>query len=135
MANRKTIRIVKFKGGCEVNLGHKLNKDGYWRKSVNNGSHIMMHRYFWERKHGKIPEGYTIHHTCGNRACQNIDHMELIDASIHASLTNKERYAERNQEAKEYWLKTGCTGTKLGEVFDVTTSMGCRWIRTWKEET
>ena len=44
----------------------------------------------------------------------------------------KEHYANRKESAKEYWLETGCTGTHLGEKFDVTFSAACKWIREWK---
>lgn len=27
--------------------------------------------------HGPIPEGMVVHHKCYNRACYNIDHLEL----------------------------------------------------------
>lgn len=33
-----------------------------------------------------------------------------------------------------YWMSTRCTGTHLGEKFDVTFSSACSWIRRWKLE-
>ena len=35
-------------------------------------------RNAWERAKGEIPAGLFINHTCGNKSCLNIEHMELI---------------------------------------------------------
>lgn len=45
---------------------------------------------------------------------------------------NSTRYADRKAKAKEYWKLYKCTGTKLGEVFGVSFSSACKWIREWK---
>jgi hypothetical protein len=92
----------------------------------------MYHRYVWEEHNGEVSEGYSIHHICHNRACCNIEHLELISKSAHAVEHNKTRYADRQQKAKEYWLShTGVTGTALAALFKVSVSVACKWIRKW----
>lgn len=81
----------------------------------------MNHRLVWEKAHGPIPEGYEVNHMCGNRACCNLEHLELLDRNTHLVMTNEERYVSRKAEAKIYWLKTGCTGTHLGEQFGLVS--------------
>lgn len=44
------------------------------------------------------------------------------------------RYLKRKEEAKEYWMKTHCTGTYLASKFGVSFSSSCRWIREGKKE-
>lgn len=78
--------------GCIVPVNRKLNQDGYYRVNrKRHGRAYMHHRLVWEAANGPIPDGYEIHHRCGNRACQNINHLEIIEGSAHATLTNLER--------------------------------------------
>jgi len=117
--------------GCKVPVNHKLNKDGYFRKHIN-GKAQMYHRYTWELVNGTIPNGYEVNHLCKNRACCNIEHLELLLRSEHRTKDNTGRNKDRKDAAKDYWLKNQCTGVMLGEIFGVTFSTGCRWIREFK---
>lgn len=40
--------------------------------------HVLAHRYFWEKTNGPIPEGLVIDHLCRNRACVNLEHLEVV---------------------------------------------------------
>ena len=120
------------KSGCLLQDSHKLNKDGYFRKRIL-GDLMMYHRYAWEKENGPIPEGYEINHLCKNRGCSNVAHLECISGEAHAILTNKERYKSRQDSAKELWeTNPSITGTKLGELYGVSFSAACGWIREWK---
>lgn len=94
----------------------------------------MYHRHVWEQEHGEIPEGYEVDHMCGNRACCNIEHLQMLDKTAHLVKTNEERYRGRFETARSYWESTNCTGTELGKKFGVSFSCGCRWIRIWKSQ-
>lgn len=133
MANRKQLVLETTDSGCIVPASHKLNQDGYFRKRFKDGMK-MYHRYVWEQANGEIPEGYEIDHMCKNRACCNVDHLQMLDRTTHLVNTNKERYADRFEEAKKYWEEHRCTGTELGKQFGVSFSCGCRWIRIWKSQ-
>lgn len=89
----------------------------------------MAHRLAWKEAKGEIPKGCEIHH---NRACCNLSHLELVKISEHKVKHNSTRYTDRKVKAREYWKIHKCTGTKLGEVFDVSFSSACKWIREWK---
>ena len=40
---------------------------------------------------------------------------------------------DRKNKAKEYWLQhKDVTGTKLAEIFGVSFSAGCKWLRDFK---
>lgn len=131
MAKKKLVLIKNESTGCITPVSHKLNSDGYFRKRIGNRL-VMYHIHIWELHHGKIPEGYEVHHKCGNRACCNIEHLEAIEGLLHTIQGNSERYSDRYMEAFSYWLGHQCTGTVLGERFGVTFSTGCHWIRGWK---
>lgn len=82
--------------GCFIPLSHKLNPDGYLRKtwgSVSKGRSVteMFHRFIWRATHGEIPLGFEIDHKCHTRACCNVQHLQCIDGSQHASESNRDR--------------------------------------------
>lgn len=134
----KPLHLVLLENGCIVSTSHKLDKDGYLKlpderyKGKGTKPKMMAHRLMYEECVGEIPEGYSVHHTCHNRACVNINHLELIKKSDHVALHNSTRYADRRKKAKEYWERTKCSGAYLAEKFGVSFSIGCRWIRKWK---
>ena len=136
----KQLVLKQLENGCIIPTSHKLNADGYFRYRIPNedgkgrGHLVMYHRYVWEQAYGKIPEGYEIDHICKNRACCNLEHLQMLDGSEHARKDDRLRYKKRKEEAKEYWMQTHCTGTYLASMFCVTFSSACRWIREWKEE-
>lgn len=81
-------------GSCHIVNSHKPNQDGYIRKCfTENGikRFQMYHRYVWERVNGKIPEGYEVDHMCRQRACCNVEHLQILTISEHKSKTNRER--------------------------------------------
>ena len=82
----------QMEDGCIICTSHKHNPDGYLRKR-HEGDLIMWHRKVWIDEHGPIPEGYEIDHKCRNRACFNLDHLQMLEGSEHASKGNRERYS------------------------------------------
>lgn len=134
----KPMVTITTSEGCIVSTSHKVNQDGYLRirddryKGKGRKPLIMAHRLVWEKANGAIPEGYELHHKCHNRACFNLDHLELVKISEHKVEHNKSRYIERKEKAHSYWCSTKCSGTKLGELYGVSFSTACGWIREWK---
>lgn len=83
---------------CIVVEGGYPTQDGYIRvlpKPRKEGGKLkMLHRLEWEKVRGEIPEGYTIDHKCKNRQCQNVNHLQALPHSLHASKDNGQRYLE-----------------------------------------
>ena len=137
MANRKEMVVVHQDNGCIVQVSHKLNHDGYFRKRVWHDGKLqamMYHRYQWILKHGEIPEGYEIDHKCKNRACFNVEHLQMLPASDHRTKDNKGRYSDKKQKAYLIWIEQNrsITGMALAELVGVSYSATCKWIREWK---
>lgn len=65
---------------------------GYGRCSPEPGKTAYAHRRAWEAIHGEIPKGQTIHHRCENKACVNVDHMELHTNGDHARMHALEKW-------------------------------------------
>jgi hypothetical protein len=137
MANRKQLVLATTQAGCIVPTSHKLNADGYFRKSLWVGGKLkpmMYHRYKWQEAHGEIPNGYEVDHKCKNRACCNVEHLQLLLSTEHRTKDNTGRNADRKQMAHRYWLTdTSMTGIHLSERFAVSFSAACKWIREWKQ--
>ena len=51
----------------------------------------MLHVFQWELVNGKKPDNMELNHKCDNRGCCNLEHLELICGSAHATLTNVNR--------------------------------------------
>lgn len=129
---KKELVLETTDAGCIIPISHKLNKDGYFRKVIN-GKWIMYHRFMWETAHGRlIPDGYEINHKCKNRACCNVNHLELLEGSAHAIESNIGRNGDRQEAARHYWVEHQCKGVELAERFGVSFGIACRWIRKWK---
>lgn len=58
--------------GCHLWTG-RLDRDGYGR----DGSR-QAHRVAWEATHGQIPPGLELEHTCRQRRCIRVAHLELV---------------------------------------------------------
>lgn len=127
----KKLILETTESGCIVPTSHKLNNDGYFRKKTK-GVLEMYHRIIWREHNGDIPDGFEIDHKCRNRACCNIEHLQMLSGTAHTVKTNKERYADRKSRAFDYLVATGCTGTELGVKLGVSFSTACKWIREWK---
>lgn len=138
MANRKELVLVTTESGCVVPVSHKLNHDGYFRKRIKGPAGMrtwMYHRWVWTQKFGVIPPGYEVDHKCKNRACCNVEHLQLLLSTEHRTKDNTGRHSDKKQQAYEIWLQRGksITGMALAELVGVSFSATCKWIREWKQ--
>ncbi len=51
---------------------------------TREGKQWVSHRWIWTQTNGPIPEGMEIHHTCGNRLCYEITHLEALTPQEHS---------------------------------------------------
>jgi hypothetical protein len=69
--------------GCHEWRGLR-NLDGYGMMTVMlpvGKRQRTVHRLAWKAAHGEIPHGKQVRQTCGNRACINVEHLELVPES------------------------------------------------------
>lgn len=57
---------------------------------VVNGKDRSAYRALWEEVIGEIPDKLTIDHLCFNKACLNLEHMELVTHSENSLRGNRE---------------------------------------------
>jgi hypothetical protein len=87
--------------GCLEWSGCKTKK-GYGAVSVGNRP-VLVHRYFYEKWIGRIPEGLNVCHRCDNPSCAEPSHLFIgTNADNTADMVEKHRQAcgERHGMAK-----------------------------------
>lgn len=108
---------------CWLWVGARNGK-GYgvkWVLARRGGVHA--HRVYFERVHGRVPEGMELDHLCRNRACVNPQHLEVV--------THKENmrrgYAVVARPAPDGFpsaLRTARVAAKLSQS-DLAERLGC----------
>lgn len=74
--------IVDPETGCWVWSGSCKEK----RPRINiDGRVVIAYRRYYEERHGPIPDGHHLHHTCVNSLCVNPDHLEPLSPLEHAA--------------------------------------------------
>lgn len=91
--------------GCRLWTKSK-NRDGYGSLGVDK-KHYLAHRLAWELEHGEIPDDMYINHLCGNRACINVDHLELVTRSENNEYLTTLRSDNTSGYRNVYWHKLG----------------------------
>lgn len=73
------------------------NQKGYGRIVIGKKL-FSAHRIAWSLKHGAIPEGLQLDHTCHNPSCVNPDHLRLATQAQNQS--NQKRRADNTSQFK-----------------------------------
>lgn len=101
--------------GCLVYTGRTW--DGYGQISLR-GRDVRVHRVAFEIERGPIPAGLEPDHLCRNRACFNVEHMELV--------TKRENILRGDGPPARNARKTHCIRGHLLEVIKGRPGRGCR---------
>lgn len=84
--------VVNALVGCWV-WQRGVNEKGYGVKVADGQRRKKAHRWFYEQHVGAIPEGWDVHHRCGNRRCVNPAHLEAVAPSEHRAMHEEARRA------------------------------------------
>lgn len=63
-----------------------------------SGTWWRAHRYIWTLLKGEIPEGTVLGHTCDNRICVNLHHLESISLSENLQQAHDRGRREKEQD-------------------------------------
>jgi len=93
---------TKYDGCISLRKNVKRNYECYYIR-INEGYWKELHRFLWERKNGKIPDGMLIRSKDGNSLNVSIDNFELIDRK--ENLKRNRNYNKFSKTMKELWRK------------------------------
>ncbi len=72
--------------GCTFELrtpiDGKISKDGYTYINTSEG-YKSQHRFVWEQEHGKLPDGWVVHHINGVRSDNRIENLIALVRAKH----------------------------------------------------
>ena len=88
---------VRQPNGCLLRTTSKI-KNGYALASYN-GKKQPAHRAVYQLSGKTIPPGFDIHHTCHNKLCIEITHLEAVSRRQHA-LLDEHDMAQRQQRLR-----------------------------------
>jgi len=63
---------------------NKPHNTGYVRwNRLGKNRRRPLHRIIWEMVYGKVPAGMELDHLCRNRACSNLNHLEVVTPRVN----------------------------------------------------
>jgi len=145
--NHKDVTFKKVSGGCLISTSHKartIKSTGY---SVRQYKGRVRHEHIiqWLEKTGntELPSGYELHHCCGNKACANVEHLQLLTCSEHSELHRAKPVVAVHHEtgdtmyfkAIKYAREVGYTGSSITQCINGTKELylGYFWMRiSWE---
>jgi hypothetical protein len=110
------LRRTKLDHGC-IAWNGSIGDHGYGQYRTED-SNPTVHRMLWETFIGDIPEGYEVHHVCGNRLCVNPFHLTVLSQTDHWRLGNspsaKRARATQCKNGHEFTPENTYVRTKTG---------------------
>ena len=81
MAERLAARTLKLSGpdACWLIQGCRIGEGGYGqiKRDAPSRQLIPAHRAAWELRHGPVPPGFVVMHTCDEPRCVRVSHLQL----------------------------------------------------------
>ena len=67
---------------------------------VHEGRRIPRHRLAWINAYGPLTSRQLVHHKCRNRACVNLEHLEVVTQGEHAKRHRGDKCKERGHDPR-----------------------------------
>lgn len=80
--------------------GRSIDKDGYI-EIKQDGKRCHEHRLIWEKTHGKIPDGWVIHHLNGIRNDNRLENLFAMPRSRHSPNEIIKPYEKRIKQLEQ----------------------------------
>src|SRR5947208_4500145 len=108
--------------GCLL-YTHNRKRNG--SSLVSYGDEMMpVHRVVYLLSGKTLPPSFDVHHTCRNKSCIEITHLEVLSRSQHALLSAKD-IAQRNQRLRA--LLSDDPTVELLPIAMTSTTLGALW--------
>jgi hypothetical protein len=76
--------------GCLIYQGAVRQDTGYGAIQMRERGSRDAHLVMWELVKGAVPEGMHLDHTCKNRLCCNVEHLEPVTPRVNGYVRNEE---------------------------------------------
>jgi len=125
---------VDTETGCWV-WQRSTGIDGYPKRMKVDCKSYSPHRYYYEQKYGKIPEGYALDHLCKNRLCVNPDHQQPVTQTENTRRSSIAKLTEKDAANIKALFTQGYSKRRLGRMFGVTHTTIADLLNgvTWKD--
>ena len=90
---RLVANVDQLACGCWIWQGY-TDRKGYGQIKID-GQAFWAHRVAYAEFRGTIPDGLTIHHTCGTPGCINPDHLELMTLQENSAESQRRRRSKK----------------------------------------
>lgn len=122
--------------GCWI--WQKATLNGYPISGGTAGTSARVHRLYWERANGPLPDGHDVHHTCGETLCINPGHLEALhwrDHDLLHFLHERGLSLETVMAVREEGRKPGSSTRKVAAEYGVSRETVRRWWNstTWAD--
>lgn len=91
---------------------------GYGRLSVNRRT-MPVHRYFYEKEYGPVPEGKELDHLCRVRLCCRPTHVEPVTRAENLRRGARAKLSPDKAELIRQLAKSGLYPREIAVMFDV----------------
>lgn len=113
---KKAIEYTVDENGCHICTSHGTNTSGY-PQIRHKGRKMLLDRYLYSLKHGEIPKGMCLLHSCDNPSCINVEHLTL---GTHKE--NMRDMADKGRAAINWGIKSGSAKLTEEEVMEIRNS-------------
>lgn len=95
--------VVGLDDGCWNYYG-RTNANDYATGYID-GRARLLHRYFWERIVGNVPDGMELDHLCRTRRCVNPKHQEPVTGEVNRARIKNPPYRLKELHEQESWQR------------------------------
>ena len=113
------MKPIEFDG-----LVWKTILNGYPARIIKEGGKnvaVLLHRYVWEKKNGKIKKGHHIHHIDGDKMHYSIENLVELSPSTHATVHCPQKRKVNEHPLAVFRNEMGVSQEWLAERMKLTT--------------